>query len=138
MKKTVFLLSAALMLLTTVNANNTVNATEVANDVTFVTPMVKKVGPFCMAIVKNDLPAVKRMIELGADINKTSNSLTPIMYAAKYNRVEILKLLIQEGADLKRKCSKGNTALKYAELSSADEAATLIKKAMEKKKRRKK
>ncbi|SFS67172.1 Ankyrin repeat-containing protein [Zhouia amylolytica] len=90
------------------------------------------VGPFCMAIVNGDVETVKKLIELGADVNqKSSNGMTPAMFAARYNRCEILQLLIAKGADLKVKDSKfGRTALKYAELSKATKAHKIIKEAL--------
>ena len=90
------------------------------------------VSPFCMAIVKGDFETVKKLIDMGADVNAKSNGLTPLMYAAKYNRVEILNLLIEKGVNLKAKDSKkGFTALKFAELSNAIEAKKILEKALD-------
>ena len=88
---------------------------------------VSNVSPFCMSIVKGDYETVKKLIGLGADVNAKSNGMTPAMYAAKFNKVEILKLLISHGADLKTRSDNGQTAIKYAELSNAKEAAAFIK-----------
>lgn len=52
------------------------------------------------------------------------------MYAARHNRVEILKLLIAEGANLKVKSSNGFSALSWAKHSNATEAYHIIKKAL--------
>lgn len=90
------------------------------------------VSPFCMAIVKGDFETVKKLIAMGADVNAKSNGLTPLMYAAKYNRIEILNLLIDKGVNLKAKDSKkGYTALKFAELSNATEAKKILEKALD-------
>jgi len=67
------------------------------------------------------------MIELGSDVNQKSLGMTPLMYAARYNRVEIMKLLIDEGANVKTRDKKGYTAMKFAELSNAKEAVALLK-----------
>jgi len=99
-----------------------------------------KVNSFCHAIVKGDLDTVKKMIALGEDVNQKSNGLSPLMYAARYNKTDIATLLIEKGANLKATCPKGYTAHKYALLSNADDAAKLIEKALKeskKKKRRK-
>ncbi len=52
-----------------------------------------ELNSFCKAIVQGDYEAVKKMIELGEDINQKSLGKTPAIYAARYNKVEILKLL---------------------------------------------
>ena len=49
------------------------------------------------------------------------------MLAARYNNVEIIKLLLDKGATLSVKDDKGLTALKYAEASNAKEAIELLK-----------
>ncbi|MFD2564513.1 ankyrin repeat domain-containing protein [Aquimarina rubra] len=86
-----------------------------------------KVNPFCMAIIKGDLETVKKMIALGSDVNQRSDGKTPLMYAARYNRVDIIRLLVEEGAYLKARDSRGNTAMKFAELSNAKEAMAVLK-----------
>ncbi|MGB5369402.1 MAG: ankyrin repeat domain-containing protein [Flavobacteriaceae bacterium] len=86
-----------------------------------------ELNSFCMAIVQGDYEAVKKMIELGEDINQKSLGKTPAIYAARYNQVEILKLLIANGADLKRKCDKGWTIQEHAEHSNAKEALAVIR-----------
>ncbi|WP_447637277.1 ankyrin repeat domain-containing protein [Flavobacterium microcysteis] len=87
----------------------------------------KNVSPLCQAIAKGDVETVKRMIEFGTDVNATSNGMTPLMFAARYNKVEIVKLLLASGAKVNTKDEKGFTALKHAELSNATEAAEVIK-----------
>lgn len=86
--------------------------------------------PLCLAISNGEVEVVKKFIEYGADVNERTNGMTPLMYAARYNQTEIIKLLISKGADVKAKCKNGLTALKYAEISNATEAAELLKKSM--------
>lgn len=85
-----------------------------------------QVSPFCLAIVKGDLDTVKKMIEFGTDVNEKSQGMTPLMYAARYNRVEIIKLLVNKGAKIKTKNDKGYNAMKYAEFSNAKEAIAIL------------
>ncbi|KAB1063886.1 ankyrin repeat domain-containing protein [Tamlana haliotis] len=85
-----------------------------------------KVNSFCVSIAKGDYDTVKTLIERGTDVNAKSNGMTPAMYAAKYNRTEILELLIAHGANLKTKCSKGKTAADYAELHGAVDTKAII------------
>lgn len=85
-----------------------------------------EINSFCNAIVKGDFDAVKKMIELGEDVNRKSLGMTPAIFAARYNKVEILKLLIANGADLSRKSDNGWTIKKHAELSNAKDALAVI------------
>lgn len=86
---------------------------------------------FCKAIVKGDIDTVRKLISLGEDVNEKSLGMTPAQLAARYNKAEILELLIAHGANLKAKSDKGYTAKKYAELSNATEALEVINSAME-------
>ncbi|MEZ4801953.1 MAG: ankyrin repeat domain-containing protein [Gelidibacter sp.] len=123
MKKTVIITAIALgFSFATLNASTslvTSNALEVVKP-------NPSVSPFCMSIVKGDIDTVKKLIELGADVNQKSNGMTPAMYAAKFNKVEILKLLVEKGANLKTKSEQGFKAIKYAELSNATEALAYL------------
>lgn len=123
MKKTVIITAIALGLsITTLNARTQVVNSDARE---FVKPS-STVSPFCMSIAKGDLETVKKLIELGTDVNQKSNGMTPAMYAARYNRVEILKLLVEKGAKLNVKSDMGFKAIKYAELSNAKDALVYL------------
>jgi len=92
-----------------------------------------KVNSFCVSIAKGDIETVQKLIARGEDVNEKSNGMTPAMYAAKFNRTEILKLLIAHGADLKAKSDKKKTALDYAELHGAKDTAAILKEELGKK-----
>jgi ankyrin repeat protein len=84
-------------------------------------------SPMNVAISKGDIKMVLKFIEYGTDINKrTDDDMTPLMTAARYNKVEIIKILLAQGARPNIKNSKGFTALKYAQLSNAAEAVALL------------
>ena len=85
-----------------------------------------KISTFCRLIQLGNYKAVEKMIQEGEDIDKTSVKLTPLMYAARHNRVDIVKLLIAEGANLKIKSEDGLNALTWAKRSQAKEAYELI------------
>lgn len=123
MKKTVIITVIALGISFTSLKASTSNVD--SNVLEFVNPD-PAISPFCMSIVKGDLVTVKKLIGLGADINAKSGGLTPAMYAAKFNKVEILKLLVANGANLKARSEKGYKAIKYAELSNAKEALAYL------------
>lgn len=89
------------------------------------------ISSFCKAVMQGDLETVKKLIELGEDVNQKSLGMAPIHFAARYNKVEVLKTLIDNGADLRLKCDKGFTAVKYAELSNAQEALAVLENALQ-------
>ncbi|CDF78221.1 ankyrin [Formosa agariphila KMM 3901] len=88
------------------------------------------VNLLCTSIAKGDLDIVKKLIANGESVNKKSNGQTPAMYAARYNRTEILELLIAEGANLRVKDNKGYSALDYAKATNAVGAQKLIEAAL--------
>ncbi|TRZ41419.1 ankyrin repeat domain-containing protein [Robertkochia solimangrovi] len=127
--KKLALIAALVLSATMTYANSSSETDKIIDPKTTVTAY--SVSPFCVAIVKGDLETVKKLIELGADVNAKSKGMTPVMYAAKFNRVEILELLIANGANLKAKDSKlGYTAMDFAELSNANEAKDVLEKAL--------
>ncbi len=133
MKKSIIITAIALCFsIVTANAKTTTESISTTH-----AEFVFKVNSFCVSIAKGDLETVKKLIDRGANINEMSNGMTPIMYAAKFNRTEILKLLIAKGANLKAKSAKKMTALKYAELHGATDAAVIIKDALAKAKKKK-
>ena len=118
-------LTAALLLGLAVNATPIANNSTVEDTIT-ITTIVTETDAFCTLIKQGNFEAVKGMIEAGADINKKSLGMTPLMYAARQNRVEIVKLLIANGADLKAKSDRGYSAKEYAEMSKAWDAYNII------------
>ncbi|KKN84672.1 hypothetical protein LCGC14_0286390 [marine sediment metagenome] len=84
------------------------------------------ISSFCKAVIQGDLETVERLIDLGEDVNQKSLGMTPAMFAARYNKVDILKVLITNGADLNMQSSQGYTAKRYAELSNAAEALEVL------------
>lgn len=128
MKKT-FIITAMALCFSVVSIN--AKTTNLTTDYT--TTAAFKVSPFCVSIAKGDIETVRKLISLGADVNEKSNGMTPLMYAAKFNRTEILELLITHGANLKSKSDKGMTALKYAEIHKAKDAYQILESALSKK-----
>ncbi|WP_428743441.1 ankyrin repeat domain-containing protein [Tenacibaculum sp.] len=91
-----------------------------------------EISTFCKLIRAGNYEAVKTLIENGTNINRKSGGLTPLMFAARYNKADIVQLLIDNGAKLKVKSEKGYTALEYAKMSKAHEAYKVIAAALEK------
>ncbi|MBW2961621.1 ankyrin repeat domain-containing protein [Mesonia aestuariivivens] len=126
MKKTIITVALAFISCVTF-ANNTyeVNPEKTTSEVSW--EQSADLSSFCKAIMKGNLEMVKQLIEFGEDVNEKSLGKTPAMYAARYNKVDILRLLIAHGADLSTK-SDGEkyTAKKFAELSKATETLAFL------------
>ena len=124
MKKSIIYLGVALVAFTNVSlASNASSFSEIKNKI----ELTEAITPLSVAISKGDIETVKKFVEYGADVNENSNGLSPLMIAARYNKTEIIKFLLSKGARLDEKDENGFTALKYAELSNAKEAALLLK-----------
>ncbi|MCV9927808.1 ankyrin repeat domain-containing protein [Flavobacterium sp. LS1R49] len=124
MKKSIVYLGVALVAFVNVSlASNSVKS--FVNDKQIV--LAYDSTPLNVAISKGDLETVKKFIEYGADVNETSNGMSPLMTAARYNKAEIIKILLSSGANVNAKAENGYTALKYAELSKATEAIAALK-----------
>ena len=88
---------------------------------------------FFKQIKNGDYKAVKKMLASGQKVNEKSNGLTPLMFAARYNKHKIAKLLIGSGADVNALSSNGKfTPLKMARISKAKETYYVIKNAIDK------
>ncbi|PVX47638.1 ankyrin repeat protein [Flavobacterium sp. 103] len=124
MKKSIVYLGVALVAFANVSlASNGNSFSEIKNKIEFSGTMT----PLSVAIRKGDFETVKKFIEYGADVNENSDGLSPLMIAARYNKTEIIKFLLSKGARLNEKDENGFTALKYAELSNANEAIQILK-----------
>jgi ankyrin repeat protein len=75
------------------------------------------VSIFDMAITYENLDLVKKLVEEGLyDVNKTTrkSGFTPLMCATCYGRVEIVKYLLQQGANKDAVDSQGLRAYDFA------------------------
>jgi len=124
MKKSIIYLGITLMAFSSLSSAS--NANFIGNQKTL-NISYKSSTSLTVAISKGDIEIVKKFIEGGTGVNKKLNGMTPLMYAARYNKVDIIKYLLQKGADRDIKDSQGFTALKYAELSNAFEAIAVLK-----------
>jgi ankyrin repeat protein len=123
MKKTILTCAMAISCMVT-----GIYANETNNELQFEVEKAINVQPssFCKAIMKGDIDTVQKLISLGEDVNKKSLGMTPAHYAARYNKAEIIEVLIKNGANLKIKCDRGYTVKKYAELSNATDVLKII------------
>lgn len=128
MKKAILILSMAAMLV-----DNGLMANETQSNFPFTsesTIVAVELSSFCKAVMQGDIDTVKRMIELGEDVNQKSLGMTPAMFAARYNKARVLQVLIDNGANLKVKSSQGFSVKKYAELSNATDALAVLEVAL--------
>ncbi|WP_318344256.1 ankyrin repeat domain-containing protein [Flagellimonas baculiformis] len=126
MKKAIFAVAALCML-----AVNGVSANELpSNENPNLTTTVPEISTFCKAVMQGDVETVKKLIELGEDVNQKSLGMAPIHFAARYNKAEVLQVLIDNGADLKQRCDKGYSVKKHAELSNATDVLAVLETAM--------
>jgi uncharacterized protein len=124
MKKTIIIAGLALVAFSNVALATTISTTSYAKEVSIIPNT-----PLCTAIMKGDLATVKKFIEYGADVDEMSNGLTPLMFAARYNKVDIIKYLLEKGANKSTKDERGYTALQFAEFSKSQEAIAYLKQA---------
>lgn len=86
--------------------------------------------PLHVAARMANVPVVRYLIEHGADVNAGEN--TALWFAAQsgaepaVDRIEIMKLLLNAGADVNRRCEEGSTALHYAAWRGPVEAVELL------------
>ncbi|MBN1412334.1 MAG: ankyrin repeat domain-containing protein [Spirochaetales bacterium] len=82
----------------------------------------------CDAAGQGDMTRVKELIEGGANINNHDggNGATPLHLAARYNRVEIIKYLLKNGAILDAQMGYDITPLHWAASSCNPEAVDVL------------
>lgn len=76
--------------------------------------------PLIVASYHGNLEAAKKIVQAGADVNKTNyNGTTPLMYAKEYalktGDYSIMQLLILMGADLNQRDYRNKTLSDYIE-----------------------
>jgi ankyrin repeat protein len=124
MKKSVVVLALALgFSISSLNASNEI----VTSDLNEIAVQTVEISPICTAVATGNTEEVKKLINNGVDVNAKSNGMMPIHYAAKYNRVEMIKVLITAGSKIHEPCDLGYTALRHAEKTNADDAALFLK-----------
>ncbi|MFK5971975.1 MAG: ankyrin repeat domain-containing protein [Flavobacteriaceae bacterium] len=124
MKKTTLIIASVCLLMA---SGALAEQKTIQNDVAVITTTKSiAVSSFCKAIMQGDIEMVKRLIDLGEDVNRKSLGMTPAIFAARYNKAEILKLLIKNGANLKIKSDKGYSIKKHAELSNAIDVMAVL------------
>jgi ankyrin repeat protein len=124
MKKSVVVLALALGLsIPNLNASNEF----LTSDFNEVIVKSVEVSPLCRAVAMGNVEEVNKLIKAGADVNAKSNGKQAIHYAAKYNRVNLIKILITAGSEIHTPCDQGYTALRHAQKAKAEDAALFLR-----------
>ncbi len=74
----------------------------------------------------NNIPAMERAIRQGANVDALIGGQTALQLASKHKKPEAAELLIDEGADVNLRSTKGLTPLHYAALHGSIRVATLL------------
>lgn len=84
---------------------------------------------------KKNVPAVKTLLQQGADVNwEDGFNTTALMYAASSGSIDIAKLLLDKGADIKHKDKQGNDAISAAKAGKHKDVVKLLETRMNEKK----
>jgi len=105
------------------------NIAAVSTDTNLTLTVNDDITALCEAAMKGDVEKVRSLIALGEELNEKSKGLTPAMYAARYNKAEVLKVLMLNGANMNIKSDKGYTAKDYASMSNAKDVMQVIESA---------
>jgi ankyrin repeat protein len=105
----------------------------------------KKEIEFCKAIEDGDIEKVKRFIKNGIDINceiyegsfelclRGEKGFSPLMIATTWDNVEMLKLLIENGAYIDQTDDRTQTVIDYAEINDAENCLSYLTELISKK-----
>jgi len=81
-----------------------------------------------LAMEKQRFDLASQFIQTGVDVNykypltsSYADGMTPLLYALKWDNLEIARLLIERGADINARAVDGNTALTLAETNGNEE-----------------
>lgn len=123
MKKSVIILGIALAIST--NVSNASNIKLFVKDQ--ISSPAYEASALHYAVCEGDIENVKKLIKYGADVNKLVRDMSPLMLAARFNKFEIVKVLLESGANPRVENEKGLKALNYAEYAKATESIAILK-----------
>lgn len=78
------------------------------------------------AIADGDIQKVFDLVNKGLDVNKTQDNWPPLVFAASYEKKQIVDLLISKGAKINARNGNGDTALILAAYNGHDEIVSLL------------
>ena len=89
-----------------------------------------RVAPLHSAIAVQNVSLVGKLLAKGAEVNKTQTAGVNALHSAAHRgQVEMIKLLLQYGADPSLKTEDGKTALDFAKADEHEAAAAVLREA---------
>ncbi|MBF4487635.1 ankyrin repeat domain-containing protein [Flavobacterium sp. CSZ] len=125
MKKSVIILGIAIAMST--QALKASNAKLLVKDP--ISSPADEVSSLHYAVCEGDIEKVKKLIEYGTNVNKLVRDMSPLMLAARFNKFEIIKVLLASGANPRIENEKGLRAINFAEYAKATESIAILKNA---------
>lgn len=92
----------------------------------------KSYSLFAIAIKLDKPKMFSELINQKADLNKICEDKSPPMYAVKYGKINMVKQLIEAGADINVKNSEGAKAFHYAQKYQQKEIEEYLKSKLQK------
>lgn len=125
MKKSVIILGIALAMSTQVSKASNIRL--LVKDPIY--SPANEVSSLHYAVCEGDIEKVKKLIEYGTNVNKLVRDMSPLMLAARFNKFEIIKVLLANGANPRIENEKGLRAINFAEYAKATESIAILKNA---------
>ena len=123
MKKSVIILGIAIAMSTHVSKASNIKQL-VKDPIDF---PADEVSSLHYAVCEGDIEKVKKLIEYGTNVNKLVRDMSPLMLAARFNKIEIIKVLLANGANPRIENEKGLRAINFAEYAKATESIAILK-----------
>jgi ankyrin repeat protein len=86
-----------------------------------------------LSMEKQKFDLAKQFITTGVDVNyqyplskNYADGMTPLLYASKWNNFELIKLLVEKGANINARAKDGNTALTMAQTNENNAAINYL------------
>lgn len=87
----------------------------------------KRYGDFVSTAAYGTVEEVKEAIDNGAYINGSNGQSTALISATRYNRPEIVRLLLSAGADVEVADKNGRTAMAHAKVNANSEVIEMLR-----------
>lgn len=126
MKKTVIILGIALAAMST-NVSKASNIKLLVKNP--IDSPADEVSSLHYAVCAGDIENVKKLIGYGVNVNKLVRDMSPLMLAARFNKFEIIVVLLASGANPRIENEKGLRAINFAEYAKATESIAILKNA---------